>query len=134
MKLTMALIKADIIAAKQAIEYFELNSVRNIKNIAAYHLQQSVEKLIKIQIYNKITNYDNRQVFTHDIEKLILYSDSLNVGIIIPKYVRDNSFTITDWEAGSRYDIHFSIRIDTLKKAYNEADTWYTKLYNEGIR
>lgn len=134
MKLTMALIKADIIAAKQAIEYFELNSVRNIKNIAAYHLQQSVEKLIKIQIYNKITNYDNRQVFTHDIEKLILYSDSLNVGIIIPKYVRDNSFTITDWEAGSRYDIHFSIRIDTLKKAYNEADTWYATLYNEGIR
>ena len=39
MKLTKGLIKADMIAAKQAIEYFEENNNRNIKNVAAYHLQ-----------------------------------------------------------------------------------------------
>ena len=33
MKLTMGLIKADIIAAKQAIAYFEENKIRDIKNI-----------------------------------------------------------------------------------------------------
>lgn len=134
MKLTMGLIKADIIAAKQAIEYYEANNIRDIKNIAAYHLQQSMEKLIKIQIYTKVNDYDNRKVYTHDIEKLILYADFLAMGIQIPKYVRDNSLTITDWEAGSRYDVGFSIRIDTLKRAYNEADQWYIMLHNEGLR
>ncbi len=34
------LIKADIIASKQAIEYFEEKNIKDIKNIAAYHLQQ----------------------------------------------------------------------------------------------
>ena len=52
----------------------------------------------------------------------------------MPKYVTDNSLVITDWEAGSRYDVGFAIRIDTLKKAFNEAECWYNKLYEEGIR
>ena len=39
MTLTKGLIKADIIAARQAIEYFEKNNVKDIKNIAAYHIQ-----------------------------------------------------------------------------------------------
>lgn len=134
MKLTMGLIKADIIAASQAIEYFESNSIRDIKNIAAYHLQQAMEKLIKIQIYSKATEYDNFKVHTHNIERLTLYSESLNVGVFVPKYVRDNSLVISDWEAGSRYDVGFSIRIDTLKRALKEANAWYDKLYDEGIR
>ena len=48
MKLTKGLIKADIIAAKQAIEYFEQKNNKDIKNVAAYHLQQAAEKLIKL--------------------------------------------------------------------------------------
>ena len=51
MTLSKGLIRADIIAAKQAIEYFESKKIRDMKNIAAYHLQQAAEKLIKIQIY-----------------------------------------------------------------------------------
>ena len=47
MILTIGLIKADLITAGQAIEYFEATSNKNIKNIAAYHLQQATEKLIK---------------------------------------------------------------------------------------
>ena len=52
MKLTMGLIKADIIAAKQAIAYFEENKIRDIKNIAAYHIQHLVmgQTLLKILI------------------------------------------------------------------------------------
>ena len=50
MILTIGLIKADLITAGQAIEYFEATSNKNIKNIAAYHLQQATEKLIKYQI------------------------------------------------------------------------------------
>ena len=134
MKLTMGLIKADIIAAKQAIAYFEENKIRDIKNIAAYHIQQAMEKLIKIQVYRKSNDYDNHKLFNHNIEKLILYAETLDIDLYVPKYVRDNSLVITDWEAGSRYDVGFSIRIDTLKKAFNEAECWYNKLYEEGIR
>ncbi len=42
MTLTKGLIKADIIAARQAIEYYESSGIKSIKNIAAYHLQQAV--------------------------------------------------------------------------------------------
>lgn len=134
MKLTMGLIKADIIAAKQAIAYFEENKIRDIKNIAAYHIQQSMEKLIKIQVYRKATKYDNHKMFNHNLEKLTLYAETLQIDILVPKYVRDNSLVITDWESGSRYDVGFSIRIDTLKRAVSEAEAWYEKLYEAGIR
>lgn len=130
----MGLIKADMVAANQAIKYFEDNNIRDIKNIAAYHLQQAAEKLIKIQIYCKCISYDNHKLYAHNIEKLIIYADSLAIGAVVPKYVRDNSLIITDWEAGSRYDVGFSIRIDTLKKCSNEIQKWYEILYNDGIR
>ena len=44
--------------------------------------------------------------------------------------MRENSLVITDWEAGSRYDVGFTIRIDTLKKAVRELDEWYARLKN----
>lgn len=125
MKLTYGLIKADIIAALQAITYYETENVRDIKNVAAYHIQQATEKLIKIQIYSCGKEINNKKMYTHDIEALIAYAESLEFGVIIPKYIKDNSLIITDWEAGSRYDVGFSIRIDTLKRAYDELNNWY---------
>ena len=52
----------------------------------------------------------------------------------IPKSIDENALMITDWEAGSRYDIHFSIRIDTLKKMYQIVNEWYGEVYSAGIR
>ena len=124
MILTKGLIQADIIAAKQAIEYFETNKNRNIKSVAAYHLQQAAEKLIKIQIYANCSNISNSQMYTHNLERLIVYADSLDFVPIIPNYVRQHSVQITDWEAGSRYDVGFSVRIDTLKKTYEVICKW----------
>ena len=54
MILTKGLIQADIIAAKQAIEYFETNKNRNIKSVAAYHLQQAAEKLDCVNSFSQI--------------------------------------------------------------------------------
>ena len=124
MILTKGIIKADIIAAKQAIEYFEANRNRNIKNVAAYHLQQAAEKLIKIQIYANCSSINNSQMYTHNLERLILYADSLGITFIVPDYIRKHSLQITDWEAGSRYDVGFSVRIDTLKKTYEVLCKW----------
>lgn len=129
MTLTKGIIKADIIAAKQAIEYYDNNySIKSIKNIAAYHLQQAVEKLIKLQIYDSGVIISNTRMYTHNIEKLIIYGDSLGIGLDVPNFIRERSLRITDWEAGSRYDVGFSIRIDTLKKTYEVVESWFEKI------
>ena len=128
MILTKGIIKADIIAAKQAINYFETSRNRNIKNIAAYHLQQAAEKLIKIQIYTNCSSVNHSQMYTHNLERLIVYADSLKFALIIPDYIRDHSLQITDWEAGSRYDVGFSVRIDTLKKTYEVIRNWENRI------
>ena len=124
MKLSKGLIKADIIAAKQAIDFFESKKIKDIKNIAAYHLQQAAEKLIKYQIYKVLNDSDNRKMYTHDLSKLREYADSEGISLIVPEYIDDHLNSITDWEAGSRYNIGFSIRIDTLKKCAEVIEAW----------
>ena len=124
MKLTKSLIKADLIAAGQAIEYYDRKKIKDIKNIAAYHLQQAAEKLIKYQIYLGINNTNNKKMLTHDLSKLIEYAEAEGLAIFVPDYIRDHANRISDWEAGSRYDIGFSIRIDTLKTTFDVVSRW----------
>ena len=124
MNLTKGLIKADIIAAKQAIEYYEQTNIKDIKNIAAYHLQQAAEKLVKYQIYRAMQTIENRRMYTHDLSKLLNYAEAEGITLFVPEYIRDRVNSITEWEAGSRYDIGFSIRIDTLKKCYKAIEEW----------
>ncbi len=134
MNLTMSLIKADIVAARQAVNYYENSNLKDIKNVAAYHLQQATEKLIKIQIYSKAENLNYANMYTHNIEKLLAYSEKLDISIYVPKYIEDNSLVLTEWEAGSRYNVGFQIRISTLKKTLNEIEKWYEEIYNTGLR
>ena len=63
-------------------------------------------------------------MYTHDLSKLIDYAESENLNLNVPNYIRDHVNSITEWEAGSRYDIGFSIRIDTLKKCYEVIAEW----------
>ena len=98
--------------------------MKDIKNVAAYHLQQAAEKLIKYQIYQNLNTINNHSVYTHDLSRLIGYAVSEGIQLNIPDYIYDHMNSITEWEAGSRYDIAFSIRIDTLKKCYNVIEEW----------
>lgn len=134
MDLNMALIKADILMAKQGIALFESNGIKEVKNMVAYHLQQAAEKLIKIQIYRSGIEYSNRKLYVHNLITLINYAQSLQIDFLLPKKIDNNALTITDWEAGSRYDLHFSVRIDTLKGIYNIIEDWYKEIYDRGIR
>ena len=124
MKLSKGLIKADIIAAKHAIEFFEEKHIKDVKNVAAYHLQQAAEKLLKYQIYSNKNDVNNKQMYTHDLSKLKEYAEMEGIELIVPDYVDEHLNLITDWEAGSRYDIGFSIRVDTLKKSYEAISNW----------
>ncbi len=124
------IIKADIIAARQAIEYFEEHKTKDIKNIAGYHLQQASEKIIKNQIYEQLDDesIDFNKMFVHDLDKLIAYANSENIKLNIPKYIVSNRNEISKWEAGSRYELGISVRIDTLKKTYNVISEWYDEI------
>lgn len=51
----------------------------------------------------------------------------------IPTEIRNNAVMISDWEVSGRYDIHFSIRINTLEKFFEIIDDWYKRIYASGI-
>jgi HEPN domain-containing protein len=131
-EISLGIIKADIISARSAMDYFLEKGNKDIKNIAAYHLQQAAEKLIKYQIYENAISVDNAKIYTHNIEALILYAETLGIGIIIPKLIKDNSLVITKWEAGSRYGLGISVRIDTLEKYYAVIDAWFKQVKKSG--
>lgn len=132
--LTMALIKADIIMARQGIELYRSNEIREVKNQAAYHLQQAAEKMIKIQIYRSGVPYENKSLYVHNLKVLIHYAERLDFGVRIPDFIRKNALIISDWEASSRYDIHFTIKITSLEKCYKEVTNWYDELSGIGIK
>ena len=63
-------------------------------------------------------------MYTHDIRKLLDYASEENFRLIVPDYINNHANSITEWEAGSRYDIGFSVRIDALKKCYETVNEW----------
>ena len=127
--ISKGLIYADILTAMQALNTYKENpKLKDIKNICAYHLQQATEKLIKAQIYSSDFQYNNRDLYTHDIAALISYVDANQIPFEIPKMIEQNCHVITSWEAGSRYDIHFSVRADTLEKHLQIISEWFASL------
>ena len=134
MGLSMKLIRADILAAEKMISVYETDKSSDIKVIIAFHIQQACEKLIKIQIYKNGGNENDSKYHTHNIERLIRFAESSGIDIIVPKYVREKYGDITLWEASGRYDEDFSVRIDTLTKAYSVIYDWYNDLKSSGLR
>ncbi|MCC8050571.1 MAG: HEPN domain-containing protein [Clostridiales bacterium] len=128
-EISSGLIYADILTARQALATYKENPrIKDIKNIAAYHLQQAAEKMIKAQIYRSGHPYKDREMYTHNLALLIAYTERNNIAVYIPEHIRKNSHIITGWEAGSRYDIHFSVRIDTLEKCLEVIEEWYKSI------
>ncbi len=126
-ELSLGLVRADIIMSRQALEYYKKHTkIKDIKNVCAYHIQQSVEKLIKYQIQKSGITYNYSKIRTHNILFLINYAKSIGVCLNVPDFIVINAERISSREAGSRYDIHFSIRIDTLEKFINVIEAWYS--------
>ena len=135
--LSMTQVKADLMMAEYAIEQADVSSAKmskTIKGQAAYHLQQACEKMIKIQLYASGQQLNNARMYKHSLKELLIYAASLSIVIKIPSYIEKNKEIITRWEAQGRYDLHMVVRIDTLKKCYEEADKWYDNLIEDGYR
>lgn len=64
-------------------------------------------------------------MYKHGIGSLLVYSDDLNINIVVPDIVRKNDELLTSWEAEGRYDVHIVVRTDTLQKYLQEINKWY---------
>ena len=130
-ELNMLQIKADIHLAGMAISDSkgqEAHYAKYLKGLAAYHIQQATEKLVKIQIYSSNVKIDNSKIYKHSIGDLISYSEDLGLKIMIPSYIRKQEELITSWEAEGRYDTHVVVRIDTLQSCLKVVEEWYSSL------
>lgn len=124
-------IEADLYMADTAIKKADSLSSKEGKfyrGQAGYHLQQAAEKLIKIQMYESGVQLNNAKVYRHSIDDLMTYASSCGIKLIVPKWVDRKKYIITTWEAQGRYDLHFVVRMDTLKKCYKELKQWYSDL------
>lgn len=124
----IAYAKADICVSKSALEAVKVKegNEKAIKGIAAYHAQQAIEKILKSEIYKADPCISPRKMYTHKIYDLCAIAESY--GIQVPKGIKDNAYKYSDWEAAGRYDLHFSVRMDSIEKALRFAEEWLRKI------
>ena len=135
--LNMGQIKADLFIAGATIDEVNMRTPKEgkyLKGQAAYHLQQAAEKLIKIQIYYAVQQPDPRKLYKHSINDLINYAHSLGVNIIVPKYIDNKKMVLSSWEADGRYDVHMTVKITQLEKAFEEIKDWCDELQRKGFK
>lgn len=135
--LNMGQIKADLFIAGATIDEVKQRMPKEgkyLKGQAAYHLQQAAEKLIKIQIYYAIQQPDPRKLYKHAINELLNYAQSLGINIIVPKYIEDKKLVLSSWEADGRYDVHMTVKITQLEKAFEEIKAWCDDLQKKGFK
>lgn len=103
MMLSIGQIQADIIIVKNLLAEIESgNKNKHLKSNAAYHIQQAVEKMIKMQIYCSGVPYNNHSVYSHNLVQLTQYAQSIGISLIMPEYIRNNLILLTSWEARGR--------------------------------
>ncbi len=109
-------------------------------NIAAYHLQQCTEKVIKGALECVGVTVPN----THRITKLLQMVSHHGANLIITDWVDDHAEMLSEWEAESRYNMDFVVEKRKLDKAVVEIgnflekngiqDTLRIELQNEAAR
>lgn len=117
-KLYKALILADL---RLVAEHYDDDN-KAIRLQAAYHVQQAVEKTIKLK-----AELEGLSLWGHDIDVLLKRCDDNGINIDVPKYIRDKADIITHWEAECRYYPITVVRKDSIKKTYDVVKEWLGK-------
>lgn len=109
-------------------------------NGIAYHLQQSVEKLLKAFLECKGVTVPN----THDIYKLVRMSRDNGSNVILTSWIDERADTLTRWEMDTRYNMDYSVEAEKVKEGLDEIGTFFeinglkkklrTELLNETIK
>ncbi len=92
-----------------------------ILNIAAYHLQQAVEKILKGSLECAGVTVPN----THRIPKLIKMVFDHNANLIITDWIDDHSEMLSEWEAQTRYNMDFLVEKRKLDTAIREIQKFF---------
>ena len=93
-----------------------------MQNMAAYHTQQAIEKIIKNELV-KVRGYASVE---HDIN--ILVADAKAAGVLIPEWVEENSYEISRWATTIRYNSNFRTNRDAIKQYNALAQEWINEI------
>ena len=86
---------------------------------AAYHMQQAIEKTIKLK-----AEIAGLNLWGHDIDVLIKRCDDADADIVIPKIIREKADMYTHWESERRYYPIKVVRKDSIKKVLDIVVQW----------
>ena len=92
------------------------------QNMAAYHTQQAIEKIIKQLIIDK-RGFGNIE---HDLGQLV--ADAKSEGIVIPEWVEENSYEISRWATTIRYNSNFKTNRDSIDSFNKLIKEWIEAL------
>jgi len=93
-----------------------------MQNMAAYHTQQAIEKIIK-SLLLQIRGFAGTD---HDLGLLV--SDAKSCGILIPQWVDDNSYEISRWATTIRYNSNFKTNRDSIVLYNENAKRWIKEI------
>lgn len=85
-------------------------------NGIAYHLQQSVEKLLKAFLECKGVTVAN----THDIYKLVRMSRDNGSNVIMTSWLENRADTLTRWEMDTRYNMDYTVESEKVREGIQE--------------
>ena len=93
-----------------------------MQNMAAYHTQQAIEKIIKTLLV-KARGFAGTE---HDLAVLI--TDAKALGIDIPRWADDNSYEISRWATTIRYNSNFKTNRDSIVSFNSMARQWIEEI------
>lgn len=113
---------SNFIAAKTLVNILP-NDEEQI-NIAAYHLQQSLELAIK-----HLFLINGEQIIkTHDIDQLIIDAKKKKIDLMLPDYIIEHAEIISNWESKTRYVMGYQLELNKVLKTIDELDSYFVKL------
>ena len=111
--------KALIIADLHIVSKYWDSDDKALRLQAAYHMQQAIEKTIKLK-----AGMAGLNLWGHDIDVLIKRCDDAGIDIAVPRIIRDKADMYTHWEAECRYYPIKIVRKDSIKKAFDIVSQW----------
>lgn len=112
--------KSDLRVAGKIVK--SLNGDEGELCIAAYHLQQALEKTIKHQIEMKGKPYR----FTHDFGELL--KDFEDIEAEMPSKIKESLYLITSWESKTRYIKGYRVDYNLIMKMIPEISKYLDKI------
>ena len=96
-------------------------------NNAAYHLQQSVEKLLKAALECIGVTVPN----THRINRLVKMVSDHGANLIVTEWIDDHAEMLSEWEVQTRYNMDFLVEKRKIDAAIREVGVF---LEENGIK